>query len=452
LIVDYPCASAGDLAAALAAGAVSAVELVEAAIARIEALDGPINAAPPPIRDFTRARQAAAAADAALARGARAPLLGVPMTVKESFFTPGLATTWGFEAFADWRPAFEATAVARLRAAGAIIVGKTNVPVALADWQSDNPIYGRTNNPRDLSKTPGGSSGGSAAALAAGYVPLELGSDIGGSVRVPAHFCGVFGHKPTFGLVPMTGHAPPGVNQPGAGVELTVVGPLARTAEDLDLALAVIAGPDGDSAKAYSCRLAPPRRVGAEGARILVLDRHPCAPVDQPVLDALHATAERLGRAGAKIRLAHPGLPDLEAEHDAYITMLMTVISRQPGSTAQLDAHAWMNALDRQARARRAWAAVFEDVDAILAPPLGVAAFAHDASDYETRTLRINGALEPYGRQIAWPGIASYAGLPSTCAPAGGTAEGLPIGVQIIGPWLEDRTTIALAAAIAPIQ
>jgi amidase len=448
MTLDYPTASARQLAAALAAREVSAAELAETAIARIEALDGAINAVP--VRDFARARTAAKAADAALARGERAPLLGVPVTVKESFFTPGLPTTWGFEASRGWTPSFEATAVTRLKAAGAVLIGKTNVPVALADWQSDNPIYGRTNNPRDLALSPGGSSGGSAASLAAGYVPLELGSDIGGSVRIPAHFCGVFGHKPTHGLIPLTGHAPPGVAEPGAGVDMAVAGPLARTAADLDLALSILAGPDGENAKAYRADLPPPRHTAPQGARILVLDRHPNAPVDEAVLGVLHAAAERLGRAGAAIVHAHPRLPDLEAEHDAYIAMLMTIITRQPGSTAQLDAHAWMNALDRQARARHAWAAVFDDVDAILAPPIGMAAFPHDDSAYDSRTLILNGAPSPYGPQIAWPGIANYAGLPSTCAPAGQTPEGLPVGVQIIGPWLEDRTTIALAGMIAP--
>ncbi len=456
MIVDYPTASASQLAAALAAREVSALELAETAIARIEALDGPINAVPHPVRDFERARAAARDADAALARGERAPLLGVPVTVKESFFTPGLPTTWGFEASRGWTPSFQATAVTRLKAAGAVLVGKTNVPVALADWQSDNPVYGRTSNPHDLALSPGGSSGGSAASLAAGYVPLELGSDIGGSVRIPAHFCGVFGHKPTYDLIPLTGHSPPGVSQPGAGVGMVVAGPLARTAHDLDMALAILAGPDGAAAKAYSASLPPPRHSSPKGARILVLDRHPNAPVDDEVLAVLHAAAERLARAGATVihahsgTRAHPSLPDLAAQHDAYITQLMTIITRQPGSTAQLDAHAWLNALDRQARARHAWAAVFDDVDAILAPPIGMAAFPHDDSDYDSRSLILNGQPSPYGPQIAWPGIANYTGLPATCAPAGHTREGLPVGVQIIGPWLEDRTTIALAGMIAP--
>jgi amidase len=445
MAIDYPTASAAELGAALATREVSALELADAAIARIEAMDGPINAVV--VRDFERGREAARAADAALARGARAPLLGVPMTVKESFFTPGLPTTWGFAAFEGWTPGFEATAVARLKAAGAVLLGKTNVPVALADWQSDNPIYGRTNNPHDLGRSPGGSSGGSGAALAAGYVPIELGSDIGGSVRVPAHFCGVYGHKPTYDLVPLTGHAPPGVDAPGAGVEMVVAGPLARTAADLDLLLSILAGPDGAMATGYSLELPPPRGTAAKDVRVLVLDRHPAAPVDAEVLAVLEAAAERLARAGARI-VRDRAVPDLALGHETYLTLLNTIVSRQPGSVAKIDAHAWMGALDRQAAARRAWAALFEEVDAVIAPPLGVAAYPHDNGPYFERTLTVNGAPTPYGAQIAWPGIANYVGLPATCAPAGRTRDGMPVGVQIIGPWLEDRTTIALAGLV----
>jgi amidase len=201
--------TAGEQAAALAARQVSAVELTELALARIEKFDGRLNAVP--VKDYDRARAAARAADAALARGEVKPLLGVPMTVKEAFNVAGLPTTWGIPGSRDFKPAEDAVAVRRLKAAGAVIVGKTNVPVFLADWQSYNDIYGTTNNPWDPARSPGGSSGGSAAALAAGYVALELGSDIGGSLRVPAHFCGVFAHKPTYGLAPSRGHVPPGV-------------------------------------------------------------------------------------------------------------------------------------------------------------------------------------------------------------------------------------------------
>ena len=221
--LDLASADATDLVAALACREVSALELCDAAIARIEQRDAAINAVV--VRDFERARDQARAADAALAAGERRPLLGVPMTVKESFNVAGLPTTWGFERARDLRPTEDAVAVARLKAAGAVILGKTNVPVALGDWQSVNPLYGRSSHPLDAKRTPGGSSGGAAAALAAGMVALELGSDIGGSIRVPAHFCGVFGHKPSHDLLPARGHDFPGFPS-GAPSPVAVIGPL----------------------------------------------------------------------------------------------------------------------------------------------------------------------------------------------------------------------------------
>jgi amidase len=230
--------NAGDLIQALAARQISARELLDDAVARIEALDPKINAVV--VRDFDRARAAADAADAALARGERRPLLGLPMTVKEQFNVAGLPTTWGYPRFRDWRPDVDALAVQRLKAAGAVIIGKTNVPVGLADWQSYNPIYGTTNNPWDLGRTPGGSSGGAAAALAAGFVPLELGSDLGGSLRAPAHFCGVLAHKPSLDLIPQRGSGYPGTPAIPVRGDMVVVGPMARSAADLALELEVL--------------------------------------------------------------------------------------------------------------------------------------------------------------------------------------------------------------------
>jgi amidase len=257
-----------ELIALLAARKVSAVELFERSIVRIEARDKAINAVV--VRDFERARDAAKAADAALARGERRPLLGVPITVKESYNVAGLPTTWGFPAGKDFRPKEDALSIRRLKAAGAVILGKTNVPLSLADWQSYNDIYGTTNNPWDTGRTPGGSSGGSAASLAAGYVSLELGSDIGGSLRVPAHYCGVFAHKPSLGLAPSRGQTPPNVPPLPFDNDLAVIGPMARSACELLLGLEVIAGPDEEvSATAYRLALPPARHESLEGFRVL---------------------------------------------------------------------------------------------------------------------------------------------------------------------------------------
>src|SRR5262245_59040994 len=305
-----PYRTAGELVADLANRRVSSVELLDQSIARIEALDKSINAVV--VRDFDRARQAAIAADQALARGERRPLLGLPMTVKEAYNVAGLPTTWGIPAFKDWRPPEDAVVVERLKAAGAVIMGKTNVPVSLSDWQSTNPIYGTTNNPYDLERTPGGSSGGAAAALAAGYVALEAGSDLGGSLRTPAHFCGVFAHKPTYGIVPMRGHTfPKQPAVPSAGDGLAVLGPMARSARDLALALDVIAGPD-DQRDGVGWRLVlpRPRHRALRDFRVLVIDTHPICPTAEAIRTALAQLADRLGKESVAVARQSSLLPD----------------------------------------------------------------------------------------------------------------------------------------------
>lgn len=442
---DLADAPATTLVRALADRKVSALELADAAIARIEARDGAVNAVV--YRDFDRARDAARAADAALARGERRPLLGVPMTVKEAHWVEGTPTTWGMEMWKDWRAPVDGVGIARVKAAGAVILGKTNVPPMLSDFQSDNPVYGRTNNPWDLSRTCGGSSGGSAAALAAGYVPLEFGSDIGGSIRIPSHFCGVFGHKPSYGAVPLRGHTPPGVD--GPDVALAVIGPMARTAADLELALGVMAGPDVLEATGYSLAFGPPRHQRLADYRVLVLDNHPLAVTDAEIAGALNDLGDRLETLGARVDRHTDLLPDLAAAHGNFLGILNTVMTMgQPGARPP-DAHAFLMMQAVQLDFRRQWARLFEGFDVILAPVHGSPAFAHDASpDMGARTLTINGEATPYFSQLAWPGIAVHGHLPATAAPLGQTAAGLPIGVQIIGPYLEDRTPIAFAGLL----
>jgi amidase len=435
--------SAMHIVEALARRDVSALQLCDEAIRRIEQRDRTINAVV--VRDFDRAREQARAADAALARGERKPLLGLPMTVKESFDLAGLPTSWGLEHARGFRPPQDAVAVQRLKAAGAVILGKTNVPVALGDWQAVNPVYGRTVHPLDATRTPGGSSGGSAAALAAKMVPLELGSDIAGSIRVPAHFCGVFGHKPTHGLLPRRGHEFPGF--PSAPDVLSVVGPLARSADDLALALEVLAGPDEDEAVAYRLALPAPRAPDVKGLRVLLLQDQADAPLGSEVKATLARVADAMANAGAQVARHSEALPDFAATHKDYIKTLLTITTRGvPNAPTPVSAHDWLGLLDRRWGLRQRWRAFFQQFDLVLAPVFGSTAFPHeDNPDWEQRRLTIDGQPTEMGAQMLWSGIATFPGLPATVAPAGRDAQGLPIGVQFIGPLLEDRTTIAAA-------
>ena len=436
--------SAGEIVKALAARKVSAAELADAAIGRIETRDKALNAVV--VRDFDRARQAAKAADAALAKGERKPLLGLPMTVKESHEVDGLPSTWGSPGFTGWTAKKDAVAVARLKTAGAVILGKTNVPPFLSDWQSNNPVYGRTKNPYDLARSPGGSSGGSAAALAAGMTPLEVGSDIGGSIRVPAAFCGVFGHKPSYGVVPLRGHSPPGLD--GGPIALAVVGPLARTAADLDLALGVMAGSEPEEA-GWELQLAAPRHKRIADYRILVLDQHAAVQTSDEIRGPLNAAAERLERLGARVARSSPALPDLASQHGVYMGLLGAAMSRGLPGSEPINAHEWMNLLDAQTAYRRQWHRFFKDFDVVLAPTFGTVAFPHDDEpDNNKRVLSINGQPTPYFGQLAWPGVALLPNLPATAVPIGQTAGGLPVGIQVIGPYLEDHTTIAFAGLL----
>ncbi len=436
-------ASAADLVEALAARRVSALELTDDAIARIESRDSAVNAVV--VRDFDRARDAARAADAALARGERAPLLGLPMTVKESHNVAGLATTWGFEPLKDSIAPADSLGVSRLKAAGAVILGKTNIPPWLSDYQSNNPIYGRTRNPYDLTRTPGGSSGGSAAALAAGMIPLEFGSDIGGSIRMPAHFCGVYGHKPSYALIPVRGHQPP-MTPEGAGVVLAVVGPLARTAADLGLALDVLAGPDEAEAVGYRLALPPARHDRLADYRALLVDQHPLTPLDDEIRAGLEGLADRLEKLGAKVARASELLPDLAQMQAVYMGLLMPAVSRSQPGVQTISAHEWMALLDTQAQIRRQWARLFEAFDVVLTPVHATPAFPHDDEpDMNKRTLTINGKPTPYFAAAAWAGPATVSNLPATVIPLGQTRGGLPFGAQVIGPYLEDRTTIGFA-------
>ena len=436
-------ANAVETAKAIAEGHFSALEACDAAIDRIEQRNGAMNAVI--IQDFDRAREKANKLDKSRVAGDHCPLLGVPMTVKESIDVEGLPSSWGFPASASNIAERDSIAAKRLKSAGAIILGKTNVPVALADWQSDSPVYGRTVNPYDHTRSPGGSSGGAAVALATGMVPLEVGSDIGGSVRIPAHFCGVFGHKATYGIIPMKGHEYPGAD--ALPPELAVLGPLARSAGDLAVTLDVLAGSVDTSPYALMLPAAP--RKSLSEYRVLVLDAHPAIETDRMISEPLNMLAENLEDVGASVVREVEGMPNLAVAHSSYRHMLLSIITRDmPGGTP-VDAHGWMDLKDQQMRCARQWNKMFKHVDVVLTPPFGVVAFPHnDNPDWSARRLIINGKEEPYGTQVAWPGLATFPGLPATVAPIGHTDIGLPIGVQIVGASYNDHTTIEFATLL----
>ncbi|WP_026342789.1 amidase [Nocardia sp. BMG111209] len=469
--MEWSFVSADKLVAALRAGEVTSVQLTEEAIARIERDDTVINAICVP--DFDRARVAARRADQVRARGEDRPLLGIPVTVKESYDIAGLPTTWGMPQYRDFVPAEDAVQVSRLQAAGAVILGKTNVPLGLQDMQSFNEIYGTTNNPWDHARTPGGSSGGSAAALAAGFGALSIGSDIAGSLRTPAHFCGVYGHKPTLGLAAPRGMvAPPGPALP-TDLDLAVVGPMARTAADLTLLLDVMAGPDPlTSVVAHQVTLPPARHDRLADFRVLVLDEHPLLPTGSAVRAAVNRVADALVDGGARVARQSPLLPDPAEAARLYTHLLFSgSVARFPVATYEqlrtraaglsaddrsLDAarlrgmvsshRDWIEASHRRELHRHGWRQLFAEFDAVVCPITPTVAFPHDHDpDLLARRIDIDGAEYPFFDQLVWAGVATMPGLPATAVPAGRSPEGLPVGVQLIGPMFEDRTPLRLA-------
>jgi len=467
-MLDLPFRSAKHLAGLIRAKKVGCLELLDLYLARADKYDRDINAIV--VRDTDRARRRARAADRALAAGkVWGPLHGVPMTIKESYDVAGLPTTWGLPALKDNIASTNALVVDRVLGAGAVLFGKSNVPLYLADWQSYNAIYGTTTNPWDSSRAPGGSSGGSAAALAAGLTALEAGSDIGSSIRNPAHFCGVFGHKPTWGIVPRHGQALPGQL---AAVDIDVVGPLARSADDLVLALSVMAGPDPIEAAGWQLRLRAPRQKRLRDFKVAVMSDAPESPVDSDVRDRLHALADFLRRQRAAVDdRARPAI-DTEEALRVYVRLLRGATSvRQSdadfarnvetvralrsddesyyarATRAEVQSHRdWLAANETRTRMRLAWAEFFTRYDLLLCPVAGVAALPHDhEGERYQRTALVDGQRRPVTDHLFWAGYSGASLLPSTAAPCGFTPAGLPVGVQIVGPQYGDLTCLRFA-------
>jgi amidase len=471
---DLDFASALDAARAIRGGQVSSVELTSRMLDRIQQHNGKLNAIVALAPDAVE--RARAADEARARRDWWGPFHGVPCTIKDSFEVAGVTTTSGSPTLRTHVPARDAAVAARLRAAGMIILGKTNVPMFAADWQSYNAVYGQSNNPWDVTRTPGGSTGGGAAALAAGLTYLEPGSDLGGSIRIPAHFCGVYGHKPSLDVVPMRGHIPPppGISA-GPPSTLPVAGPLARSAADLRAALEVLGGPDGDEGRAWRWSLPPARGARLADYRIGYVLDHPQCPVSPEVGDVLAATIEALRKAGAQLTEGWPPGVNAEEQFDAYYTLLMARFSGpvredQWGGLRQLaasqdgsylaryaravtasDAH--MQTVERRRRAARGvWQAYFRTHDAFLLPTALVPAFPHDhVGTPLMRVLATPRGERPYLDLSFWISFGSLAGLPATTTPVGLTPGGLPVGIQIMGPYLEDATPIDLAGRLADV-
>lgn len=463
--------SASELARMLRSREISSRELTDLYIDRIERLDGDINAVV--VRDFERGRDAADAADQALAEGRDlGPLHGVPMTIKEAYDIEGLPTTWGIPVFKNNVANTDAETVRSLKGAGAHFIGKTNVPINLADFQSYNDIYGTTNNPWDPSRIPGGSSGGSAAALAAGFCALESGSDIGGSIRNPAHFCGVYGHKPTWNIVPQQGHSLPGML---STPDIAVVGPLARSAEDLALCLDVVAGPEPLSSPGWKLDLPRPKSKKLSDYRVALWPTDPMAPVAHEVSDRVQDLGDRLADLGVRVSdVARPALDPAES-YEIYLYMLNGVMASglrdedialfeaqaagldpEDKSTEAIMCRAaiqnhreWLRYNNRREALRMVWREFFSDWDILICPQTATTAFEHDHTPFAGRTLTVDGLSQPYFQQIFWAGLTTVSYLPSTVFPTGPSKEGLPIGLQAVGAEYNDHTCIEFARLVA---
>ena len=460
--------SAKQLASDIRRRKIGCLEALDMFLARVERFNPQLNAIV--ASDVQAARRRARQADAALRKGkVWGPLHGVPMTVKESYDVVGMPTTWGLSELKDNVPPRNALAVDRLLGAGVVLFGKTNVPSWLADWQSFNPVYGTTNNPWDLSRTPGGSSGGSAAALAAGLTGFEAGSDIGSSIRNPAHYCGVYGHKPTFGIVPPRGQALPGRVAQG---DISVIGPMGRSADDLALGLSVMAGADEIDGAGWRLALPAPRRKTLRDFKVAVMRTDPVSEVDDEVQMRVQAVADFLARKKAKVSdTARPAIDTAEAQRVYVFLLRAATAGRQTleevGRNAEIARglrpddesyyarmtranvaphRDWLAANEARHKMRWRWAEFFRDYDLLLCPAAASVAFPHDhEGERHERTITVNGRRVPTTDQLFWAGYPGMVFLPSTVAPAGFSRAGLPIGVQIVGPQYGDRTCIELA-------
>ena len=468
--------SAHEILEKIKQGEVSSLEVLESFLAQVEKVNPKINAIV--ALDIERAKEKAKEADNKISLKSKiGPLHGLPMTIKDAFEVEGIVSTGGNPAWKDNIPKRNAEAVQRLVDAGAIIFGKTNVPFLSSDLQSFNKIYGTTNNPWDLERTPGGSSGGSAAALAAGMTPLELGSDIGGSIRVPAHFCGLYGHKPSYNIISEVGHMPPPPGSILTGNGLSVAGPLARSPEDLEIALDVLVAAQEQDSQAWKVKLPKARTKKIKDLKIAVWPDEPYAEADDEITSLIKDTAEDLRHAGAKVETVD--LPISFEEIDKIYSLLLNPLmlagspketfetlaklneSLDPNDVSELAKvargsvlkHAdWVLVNAIRQNMRQKWREFFNKFDVILCPTCITPAFKHNHNPVHERKLTINGKDDEYLRATLWAGPAVSAGLPSTNVPIGMSSNNLPISMQITGPYLEDKTCLEVAKVVRNLR
>lgn len=450
---------------------ISCLEILELYFERIKKYNPSLNAII--LMDESGAKSRAIDADKALSSGeVWGPLHGVPMTIKESFDVKGQPSTWGIPAYKDNMAKDDSLAVKRMKKAGVTLFGKTNVPFSLSDWQSFNELYGTTNNPWDLSLSPGGSSGGSAAALTSGMTGIETGSDIGASIRNPAHYCGVFGHKPTMGILPTNGHSLPGNNVP---IDISVIGPLARGAEDLRIATLAMAGVTGKDTTGLTLKLPKTEKKNLNDFKVGVLLNDPNCIQDSELTDQLHSAINQLSNLGLNVNDKIKPVNDTKRSHLVYLMLLRAATSsrltsevinehRERAIKSEPDDYSYKTIVDRAVTMshrewlvwnnereliRREWESFFEEYDLLLTPVAASTAFPHDQEgDRADRTIPINNGEESTVDQLFWAGLPSLVYLPASVAPVGFTQSGLPCGIQIIGPHMKDLTTIQFAKLI----
>lgn len=439
------------LIAALDNKDVSARELLAMHLDRIDQLDGAVNAVVTLAPD--RAEIEAADIDQARANGADlGRLAGVPITIKDALATEGIRSTGGAVELRDFVPDTDAVAVAKVRNEGAVVFGKTNVPRWSGDYQSYNEMFGTTNNPWDVERTPGGSSGGPAAAVAMGFTGFEIGTDIGGSVRLPSSHCGVYGHKPSFGVIPTHGYLD-SVGYHRNVSDVNVFGPITRSIDDLDLLVDLLAGPNPDDAPGWRLELPPPRAVELADFRVAAwLDDSFC-PVDDSVSAVLQHVVGALEDAGARIdHTARPELDPRSASVDGsnLIGAATDISDMQEGMS-----HLQWDVMNRQrGELRQRWSKFFGDIDVLLCPVSPVPAFQHvhssQGSNWAHSVLSDFDDM-PYRHMLRWNTLIGSAYLPATVPPVGRTAAGLPVGIQVVAPFLHDRTALAFARRITEV-